>query len=123
MKRSTTMAKTAQVVAETPKVEAEVTTTATEQPKRQPLGNRVFTLVAQPSLPPKGKQRQICLRILVEAGEAGTTIQAAAKKAKEYELSTVDTIENSVKYHFHHLVLLGLAAESTPVDPTINEAK
>jgi hypothetical protein len=112
------MAKTAQVVAEEPKLAAaETATVVNATPKKTPVNERQYKLIAQPSLPPKGKQRQIVLSALSASTEPQSVKQVAEFAAKA-GLQAVAGVEPSCKYHLHHLVLLGLAEVVNPTLPT-----
>lgn len=101
------------VEVETPKAEV---TTEPKAPKSTPVNDRLYTLKAAPSIPPKGKQRQIVLKVLADSEEP-MTVGQVAKLATELGLTAVGGVEPSCRYHLHHLVKLGFAEI---VNPTIS---
>lgn len=109
----------------TPKVETE---TAVEQPKaavstevktsKTAVLERRYVLKNEPSLPPKGKQRQIVLQILRENKDKPMTIDEIYPIAEKLGLVAVDGVKNSVRYHLHHLELARLVEV---VNPTVTQ--
>ncbi len=114
---------------ETPAPESTDTVTAeepktTEEPvaelkeKVTPVEERGYYHVADPAKPFKGKQRQIVASILkdLSTGENATspTIKQVTTIAKKAGLVAKGGVEPSVRYHLHHLVLLGFAAVANP---------
>lgn len=100
---------------ETPKAAAvEVSTKST------PVNDRQYKLVAEPSIAPKGKQRQIVLAALKSANGKPMTVKQVAEFASKNGLSAVGGIEPSCRYHLHHLNLLKIAEV---VNPTVTIEK
>ena len=104
------------VAVEVPKAEAPAATTESKI-KSTPVHDRLYRLVASPSIAPKGKQRQIVLKALSESKEP-LTVKDVAKYATEAGLSAVGGIEPSCRYHLHHLVKLGIAEVVNPTTST-----
>lgn len=96
---------------ETPKPAAVETTT-----KATPVNDRQYKLVAEPSIAPRGKQRQIVLAALKSAAGKPMNVKQVAEYATKAGLTAVGGIEPSVRYHLHHLGLLKIAEV---VNPTI----
>lgn len=108
---------TEQPKAETPKVAASTSTPAVA---KTPVGDRIYALIAPPSITPKGKQRQIVLAafggklnqpmrtedIVAYATKAGLTANAGA--------------EASTKWHLHQMFKLGILKV---VNPTVEKAE
>src|SRR6185437_15831355 len=82
-------------------------------PKNTPVNERLYKLVAQPSIAPKGKQRQIVLKALVDAKEP-LTVDQVTKIAEKAGLQAVGGVGPSCRYHLHHLVALGFAEIVNP---------
>ena len=103
-----------QVVAETPK--AAETTTKTTEPKIKttPVNERKYKLVSTPSIPPKGKQRQIVLNALSTDKDRGFTVEEVADFATKAGLQAVGGVIPSCRYHLHHLVKLGFVEILNP---------
>lgn len=79
-----------------------------------PVNARRYTLAASAPLTAKGKQRQIVLDIL-RAAEKPMTPEEIAPIATSKGLTAVGGVLPSVRYHLHHLVLLGHATwEAAP---------
>lgn len=82
-------------------------------PKTTPVNERLFKLIAQPSIPPKGKQRQIVLKALADSKEP-LTVDQITKIAEKAGLQAVGGVGPSCRYHLHHLVKLGFAEVVNP---------
>lgn len=89
-------------------------------PRSTPVNERLYSLEAQPSIAPKGKQRQIVLKILADS-KTPLTVGDVAKAAELAGLTAVGGIEPSCRYHLHHLVKLGFAKIGNPT--IVNEEK
>lgn len=100
------------VVAETPKA-AEQKPTTEVKPKATPVNERLYKFIAQPSIPPKGKQRQIVLSIMAGSKEP-LTVGQVAKAATTAGLTAVGGVEPSCRYHLHHLEKLGFVEVINP---------
>lgn len=85
-------------------------TTTVETTKIVPVLNRTYSIVSVPTTTPKGKQRQIVLNILVREGRPMTISEVTKIWETEFiHINTpVDGVTNSVRYHLHHLTLLGV---------------
>lgn len=114
---------------ETPAAESTTDTVTVEEPKSEtpaaelkdkvtPVEDRGYYHVADPAKPFKGKQRQIVAQILkdLSIGEnaISPTIKQVTTVAKKAGLVAKGGVEPSVRYHLHHLVLLGYAAVVNP---------
>lgn len=88
--------------------------------KTTPVNERLYSLVAAPSLPPKGKQRQIVLSILQNT-KTPLTVDEVTKAATAAGLQAVGGIGPSCRYHLHHLVLLGIAKVENPTIEVVKE--
>lgn len=97
----------AAVTAEAPKTEEP------KAPKPTPVHERRYRLVAEPSITPKGKQRQIVIAAL-KSSESPMTVKQVAKFASAAGLTAVGGIEPSCRYHLHHLVKLGFVNIENP---------
>lgn len=95
-----------QAVAEQPKAAEPVV-------RKTPVNERKYKLVAAPSVPPKGRQRQIVLEILREANRP-MTIDEVTKLATEKGLYAVGGVGPSCRYHLHHLNILGCVTIENP---------
>lgn len=75
-----------------------------------PVLTRQYSVVNAPSTPPKGKQRQIVLNILLRENKPMGIAEVAKIWDSEFRNINVpvDGILNSVRYHLHHLTLLGI---------------
>lgn len=102
--------------------------TPAEQPKQQvaetttkstPVNERRYKLVAEPSIAPKGKQRQIVLNAL-KSTKNPMTVKEVAAFAAQNGLTAVGGIEPSCRYHLHHLQILKIAEV---VNPTVTIEK
>lgn len=82
-------------------------------PKTTPVNERRYKLIAQPSIPPKGKQRQIVLKALADSTEP-LTVDQITKIAEKAGLQAVGGVGPSCRYHLHHLVKLGFAEVVNP---------
>lgn len=102
---------------ETPKSSAPVT--EAEKIVKTAVMERKYKLVAEPSLPPKGKQRQIVLQILREAKGEPLSIAEVAKRATAMGLSAVGGVTPSCRYHLHHLGLMNLVEVVNPTSQTV----
>lgn len=96
---------TAAAITPTPAVEVKT--------KATPVEERLYKMINEPSLPPKGKQRQIVLAILKASKEPLTVAQVTAEAVK-LNLSAVGGVGPSCRYHLHHLVLLKIAEVTNP---------
>ena len=88
------------------------TTTEIKTTKTSPK-DRKYVFLAAPKESPKGKQRQIVLRILLEAKEP-MTAHEAAKLAGPLGLTAAAGVEASVGWHLHQMTLLGIAKVVNP---------
>ena len=126
MKKNQNTAVEENVVIETPKAETTAATIETPKVKSTPVMERQYVLVANPSITPKGKQRQIVLKALNSTTDP-QTIEQITKFATAEGLQAVGGIGPSCRYHIHHLVKLGIAKivnpSTTVADPTIAEAE
>lgn len=75
--------------------------------------SRRYTVATLPTTQPKGKQRQIVLAILASA-DGPLTPEQVATKADALGLTAVGGVLPSVRYHLHHLCLLGHASYEAP---------
>ena len=96
--------KPAETVKEAPKAEA---------PKVTPVNDRLYRFKAAPSVPPRGRQRQIVLDILQKAKEP-IKLSEVTKLATEAGLQAVGGVGPSCRYHLHHMCLLGIAEVVNP---------
>lgn len=71
-----------------------------------PVNDRRYVLVSNPSTPVKGKQRQIVLSVLNEQ-KRPMTVEEMTPLCEEKGLTAVGGVGPSVRYHLHHLTLLG----------------
>jgi hypothetical protein len=78
------------------------------EPKIKPVNARKYSLSQNPSIPPKGKQRLIVLSILNNA-KSPMTPEEISPLAEKMGLTATGGVLPSVRYHLHHLVLLGIA--------------
>jgi hypothetical protein len=76
----------------------------------KPVSERMYSIVKLPVSFPKGKQRQIVLNILERENRSMKISEISEIWEKEFRSVNipVDGITNSVRYHVHHLVLLGV---------------
>jgi hypothetical protein len=81
--------------------------------KVTPVLSRSYSRTATLAATYKGKQRQIVAAILRSATEPLTPEQVA-KLAEEAGLTAVGGVLPSVRYHLHHLCLLGEASYEAP---------
>ncbi len=110
---------TAEVVNETAVNEVEtaeiVTAEVIEVPKVigliKPIDGRRFRLLKMPAQTPRGVQRQIVLRCLLDQNGQPATAKELTPAATTYGLVAVGGIEASVKWHLHQLVKLGLVEQ------------
>lgn len=105
------------------KQNAESTTkpVATEvKTKATPVNDRSYKLLNEPSIMPKGKQRQIVLNALKSANGKSMTVVEVVKFAEEAGLYAVGGTTPSVRYHLHALALLKIAEV---VNPTVTIEK
>ncbi len=106
--------KTAEVMEETAVNETEVVSAEViEIPKLESpvIGGRKFRLLKLPATTPRGVQRQIVLRCLLDANGEPRTVKELTIPATTYGLVAVGGIEASVKWHLHQLVKLGLVEQ------------
>jgi hypothetical protein len=88
-------------------VAAIVAPTSAATTKVTPVELRRYTLVGSPQ-PAKGLQRQIVINLLA-AATSPVTIADLAPLASAAGLRAVGGVAPSVRYHLHHLCLLGQA--------------
>lgn len=81
--------------------------------KSTPVNDRVYKLVAAPSIPAKGKQRQIVIAAFGD-GKSNKTVAEVTKFAEENGLYAVGGIAPSVRYHLHALALLKIVEVVNP---------
>jgi len=98
---------------ETQTTDSAIQPSAEVKTKATPVEERKYSLINEPSLPPKGKQRQIVLSILKASNEPLTVAQVTAEATKQ-GLSAVGGVGPSCRYHLHHLVLLKIAKVENP---------
>lgn len=86
-----------------------------------PVGERLYRFISQPSIPSRGKQRQIVLGIMASAKEP-LSLSKIAELADEQGLKAIGGVEPSCRYHLHHLCKLGhieiVSSQSTTPRPT-----
>lgn len=90
--------------------------------KSTPVESRLYKLVAAPASTPKGIQRQIVLKIMVETKEP-LTVSQVTKLAETAGLRAVGGVGPSCRYHLHHLALLGIVEVTNPVTSIETVAK
>jgi len=100
------------VTAEQPKQNVEVKSSEPTT-KSTPVNDRRYSLVAEPSIMPKGKQRQIVIAAL-KSSKKPMTVEQVAEFATAQNLTAVGGIAPSCRYHLHHLVKLGIAKIENP---------
>jgi len=105
------------VTIEEPKAEVKAEPVLKE--KTTPVEDRIYAIVTEPQTPFKGKQRQIVfgtLKDLTSGDEAmaGATIAQVTAVAKKVGLVAKGGVEPSVRYHLHHLTLLGFTKILNP---------
>jgi len=81
--------------------------------KITPVNARSYSASAQLQATYKGKQRQIVANIL-RASKEPLTPEQIAPLAESMGLTAVGGVLPSVRYHLHHLVLLGHAEWTAP---------
>lgn len=94
---------------ETAKPTVETATKATS------VNDRVYKFLAIPSLPVKGKQRQIVIAAFGD-GKKNMTVEEITKFAEANGLSAVGGVAPSVRYHLHQMALLKIVEV---VNPTV----
>jgi hypothetical protein len=97
--------------AETPK--ATTPAVAENTTKSTPVNDRKYSLVAEPSIAPKGKQRQIVIAAL-KSHKGPMTVEQVIDFATKNGLTAVGGVAGSCRYHLHHLVKLNIAKVENP---------
>lgn len=93
------------VVAETPKPTTPLLKKETVT-KKTAVNDRKFKLIKEPSMAFKGRQRQIVIEVLKAAKEPMSGDEIAIPAAT-LGLQATAGVAASVKWHLHHLVLMG----------------
>lgn len=94
--------------------EAAVPATTETKTKKTPTNERMYQLVAAPSIPPKGKQRQIVIAALQQDPNRGFSGKEVAEYATKAGLQATAGVLASCLWHLHHLELLGIAKVLNP---------
>lgn len=116
------VATTAAVAAEQPKPAEVKAVKAEAKVKKTPIDNRLYTLVAMPSVPPKGKQRSTILQAIAKLDGKEFTAKDLIPFCKEANYNATAGIEASVKWHLHQMELLKIVAVSN-LTITVEEQK
>lgn len=104
---TTSAAAQSAVVAETPKPATTAPLLKKETvTKKTAVNDRRFKLIKEPSMAFKGRQRQIVIEVLKTAKEPMSGDEIAIPAAT-LGLQATAGVAASVKWHLHHLVLMG----------------
>ena len=94
--------------------EVAITPVTETKVKQTPPLERKYQIAAIPSLPPKGKQRQIVLAALNQDPTRAYSVDEVTEFATAAGLSAVGGIKASCNWHLHQMNILGIVKVTNP---------